>query len=49
MINVLIVDDNEKMAQILKSAIDSQTAFEVKAMDQMGRLELNSLMSLNLK
>lgn len=31
MINVLIVDDNEKMAQILKSAIDSQTAFEVVA------------------
>ncbi|MCD6322819.1 MAG: response regulator transcription factor [Clostridiales bacterium] len=36
MINVLIVDDNEKMAQILKSAIDSQPAFEVKAIGSDG-------------
>ena len=36
MINVLIVDDNEKMAQILKSAIDSQSAFEVKAIGADG-------------
>ena len=36
MINVLIVDDNEKMAQILKSAIDSQPAFEVKAIGPDG-------------
>jgi len=36
MINVLIVDDNEKMAQILKSAIDSNAAFEVLAIGADG-------------
>ncbi len=40
MINVLIVDDNEKMAQILKSAIDSQPAFEVKAVGADGETGL---------
>jgi two-component system LytT family response regulator len=36
MIKVLIVDDNEKMAGILKSAIDSQPAFEVLAVGKDG-------------
>jgi len=40
MIKVLIVDDNEKMAHILKSAIDSQKAFEVKAIGADGETGL---------
>ncbi len=36
MISVLIVDDNEKMAQILKSAIENQSGFEVKAVGSDG-------------
>lgn len=40
MINVLIVDDNEKMAHILKSAIDSQPAYEVKAVGADGETGL---------
>lgn len=40
MIKVLIVDDNEKMAQILKSAIDSQPAFEVMAVGADGETGL---------
>lgn len=42
MINVLIVDDNEKMAGILKKAIESQKDFKVKALgaDAKSALEL---------
>lgn len=40
MIKVLIVDDNGKMAQILKSAIENQQAFEVAAVGENGEAGL---------
>lgn len=40
MIKALIVDDNEKMAGILKSAIDTQQAFEVVAVGSDGETGL---------
>ena len=40
MINVLIVDDNEKMASILKQAIDGRQGFEVVAVGNDGESAL---------